>query len=356
MVTISTKSVTSTSFIVEVDADSGETLFDVEINRAEDFASDDSFIQSNVGFGDRTFAGLPSDTVWSIRARKTNGGIGLWTPVIKRATLPAPANAPNLGLTVDKALLVRPEQLSQILAPSALLGAPAKNLLRDDPMSAMRVNGSGTFAIQFETAGRPMDAIALLGTLAGIDATWRIRAAASQAALASAPTYDTGYIRFHASPNLGARELYHGLHLMAAPRTDTWWEISITHAAPAFVARNLVVGLQRKSVNASRGSGQTAYDLGSMSRTSYGTPQRVEGWKGRRVDFELSWLSETEYQTKWSDLEMTLGLTRPVMVLPNSRANQYLHDRIGFGCISSTRSEVMRGDKSLRQITVDSLY
>lgn len=352
-VTIGTR--TQVGFVVTIAASVGESVFELEFNRSEDFASDDSLVLTGRAAGSDTITGLPSDTVWCVRARKTNGGNGEWSPTARRATLPANPNGPYMGFSVDKALMVVPEKLNQISCATASAGAPVSNLLRDDPMSVMRIDAAGTHTIIFETSWRPVDTIALLGTLAGREAQWQIRAAASQAGL-SAPTFTTGFVPFHASPNLGERKLYHGLSLLPSLRTEPWWAIDIQHTAPGFIARDLVVGQARRSVNASRGSSQSIYDQGSMNRTTFGTPQRVVGWRGRSLDFELSWLSEAEYQAKWSDLEMMLGLTTPVMVIPNSKQNQYLHDRIGFGAIRSTRSEVMRGDKHLRQITVDSLY
>jgi hypothetical protein len=195
-----------------------------------------------------------------------------------------------------------------------------------------------------------------MGTMLGEAATWRIRAADTEAGLTAAPPVDTGILPFRASANLGWRPSYHSYRRLPAPVAREWWRIDITNPGPTFVARNLVTGLARQSVNYSRGAGQTPYDLGTMQRTPFGTPDRTPGWRGRSLDFGLSWLSEAEYEAKWSDLDQLVATTDPVFVLPNTKANAYLHDRIGFGTIENMRAENVRSSKYARSLEIRSIY
>jgi hypothetical protein len=82
----------------------------------------------------------------------------------------------------------------------------------------------------------------------------------------------------------------------------------------------------------------------------------VRGWRGRKVEFPLSWISEAEYEAKWRDLDQLVGTTDPVLALPNPKASRYLNDRIAFGEITNMRGELMRGDKYAKTIEIRSLY
>jgi hypothetical protein len=356
MVTIALNARTATSLTIAITAGGGETAFDLELNREPDFASDDSFYLSGLAAGNTAVQGLPSDTPWFVRSRKTNGGVGPWTATLLAATSAPAAPAGYVGFSILPAILAVPEPIDYIACAQADVGSDPYNLLDDDPQATMRATNNAP-AIVFHTAGRSVDTLALMGTLSGPTATWRIRAAGTQANLTAAPAYDTGAVTFHASSNLGRRPFYHGFHRLGAAVTHEWWRIDMANAnAPSFIARNLIIGLARQSVNYSRGAGQSPVDLGTMGRNRFGTPDRAKGWRGRTLDFELSWLTEAEYEAKWRDLDQLVGTTDPVFVLPNPKANAYLHDRMGFGDVTQMRAENVRSSRYVKSLEIRSIY
>jgi hypothetical protein len=348
---------TDKALTLSLTAGGGETTFEIEANREPDFSADESIMKTGAAAGSVTIDGLPSDTIWYLRARATNTTPkGAWSTVLLASTSPPAAPGAYGGYSIEPAILVVPEPLDQLACAAADAGAPATNLANDDPLSTMRVQGSSSFNIVFHTPGRAIDVIALLGTLANEDATWRIRGATSQANLTASPTVDTGAVALRVNSGIGRRSSYHAYRRLSTSYTLEWWRIDITHTAPTFIARNLVVGLARQSVNYSRGAGKGPNDYGSMSRTVLGSPDRVVGWRGKSIDFQLSWLNEAEFEAKWSDLDTLVGLTYPVLAIPNPKANLYLNDRIAFGEITNMRGENMRSAKWQRTLEIRSLY
>ena len=356
MPTITYSARTASSVTITIAAVAGETAFEIEANRSPDFASDESISKTGLAAGATVFSELAHDTPWYFRARKTNAGNGPWTATLMAATL-GPAAAPGYsGFSHEPALLVVPEPVVEINSSNLEPGSRADSLLGDDPMSTMRTTANAV--ISFRTTGRGIDTLALLGTLSPESHTLRIRTANSVANLTAAPTYDSGTAMLRTSLGLGFRRNgYHALRRLPSVRTDEWWRVDVAGVAGGFfMARHLVVGLARQSVNISRGAGATPNDYGQMSRNVFGSPDRVLGWRGRTVDFPLSWINEAEYQAKWSVLDQLVGTTSPVLAVPNPKANAFLNDRIAFGCITNMRGEVMRGNRYSKSIEIDSLY
>lgn len=356
MSTLTFTSRTDKALTLALGAGSGETVFEIEINRQADFSSDESLIKTALAAGAVTIDGLPADTTLYLRARSTNTTPkGAWSTVLMQATNPPASPAAYTGYSIEPAILVVPSPLDSIVCAAADAGAPASNLANDDPLSTLRVQAA-SFFIELHTPGRAIDVIAMLGTLANDDATWRIRGATTQANLTAAPTVDTGVVPLRVNTGIGRRMSYHAYRRLTQSYTVAWWRIDITHTAPTFFARHLILGLARQSVNYSRGASFSPADFGSMTRTLLGSPDRIVGWRGRQISFALSWLNEAEFEAKWSELDILVGSTFPVLVLPNPKANIYLNDRIGFGEITSQSAENQRSSKWQKSLEIRSLY
>lgn len=358
MATLDLSARAANSMNLTLGAGGGETAWEIEVNRAADFFSDESYFVPQAASGVRTISDLVPDTPYYFRARKTNGGNGPWTPTVMAATLvPTQAVVPYTGFTIVPAILVVPEPINEpdLAATNVEAGSSVLNLLNDDPASVLKVAGTGS-AITFRTTGRSIDTFALLGSAANENVTWRIRGGTSAANVTAAPTTDTGVVNFRINPGIGRRPHYHAFRQLAAPVTTEYWRIDIAGVTANWFARHMVVGLARSSVNISRGAGRAPMDLGQFQRTQLGSPDRVRGWRGETIDFPLSWLKESEYETKWSDLMQLVGTTEPVLAIPNPKSNVYLNDRIAYGVIADARDENMRSDRYAKTLTIASLY
>jgi hypothetical protein len=99
---------------------------------------------------------------------------------------------------------------------------------------------------------------------------------------------------------------------------------------------HIAVGLNRKSKNHALEKTETPLNLGSKERTRSGNPDRVQGLKMRRVEFDLAWLTETQSETLYH--EIGSWLDEPVFVVPNSKAGAFLHDRMLYGDLKTIRT------------------
>ena len=116
-----------------------------------------------------------------------------------------------------------------------------------------------------------------------------------------------------------------------------YWRIEIT--ANSLFGRILhiehaVFGWNRATKNHSVDKSETPYDNGTLQRLRSGVPDRTRGLRGRRADFDISMISEQQDQLIYQDLAYEVGTTDPVLVIPNSKAGAFLHDRILFGTIN----------------------
>jgi len=340
----------------------GAAVATVEMNTEADFASADTFLFTMTpanGANAAQIRGLPNATPFWLRIR-INGIAGYSNVVLVATSTVAPAD--YSGFSIDKAVVVVPAPLAGVTdgyaAGSALRGGfPAANLLRPDPLSTFQAvattNAQLAVQLNWQTSGEPIDTIALLGTQAGDDAVVIVQ-------WSNDGTFSDATKRMQmplrCSPTIGRRSSYHALVTLPQPTTDRYWLMVVQTAARHFLARNLIVGLARQSINANVGAGVNMGDTGTSARGRFGVMDTVSGWRGRQLDMELGWLHESEYHTKWADLEGLVGRTKPVLILPNSKRNVWMNDRIGFGPIVDTRAETLRGKRHSRNISVDSSY
>lgn len=303
--------------------------------------------------------GLNQLGTYYARGRTVTGGgaLGAWGATVGFYTTAGVAwsTAPQ-NVLLSPGLVVPPVPILNIVETTnaAVAGYPMTNLLRDDPnliaIATPWASGTGTdqVAIDFDTAGGPIDTIALLD--ANFPETVLIQVLASTtAARRAAGNSDipggafTGPTYTRASANLPQRRGYHALIRSAVPVALPYWRVYVyvptgTWRQGQFMARYLVAGLARTSKNITTDKTETPLDLGAMDRTRGGGPNRVWGFKMRKIDFEISVMSEMQWETQYGDLWRKIGLSEPVLIVPNSKTGAFLHDRILYGTVTQQRA------------------
>jgi hypothetical protein len=297
-----------------------------------------------------------------VRERKSaDGTVGPWTVALPVYLPPAvaPDTAP-LSIMIRPAIVVVPEVVTWSVSGGADAGHPADNLASDAPNEQFWFTPNSLY---FDTGGQPIDTVALLGTNIPEGVTWRLETfttAANRAAVTSIQ-FTSGDQQFRASLNVPGRPSYHGLMRLAAPRLEPFWRIVFTAATGSFPPGNIIAamfaiaGLARTSKNIAADKVESPLDYGSIERTRDGVPDRRYGWRGRRVEFEIALQTEAQWETQFADLRHKIGLTDPVLVVPNTRTGAFLHDRILFGPVTANRAQQPYTPRFTQGFTIDSL-
>src|SRR3546814_10777790 len=128
-----------------------------------------------------------------------------------------------------------------------------------------------------------------------------------------------------ASANVPGRPGYHGLFRLPAAVSKEYWRVDITATLPGNLLHleHAVFGKNRVTKNMAADKNEVGVDLGSLERLRSGNPNRIRGYRMRRVDFDLAALTEAQYETQYGDLHWRVGGTDPVLLVPNSKSGAF---------------------------------
>jgi hypothetical protein len=263
------------------------------------------------------------------------------------------------AVVISPALIVPPEPVLTWNADNPIAGYPARCLGIDDPSCALwsTLDGGNNVGIEAQLAGAPIDTIAVLETMCPEDTTITVIGDTTIAgARSGSPDYRYGPVAFRPSVNLPGRGGYHGFVRLPAPQSYPYWRIVITGKSPGvFVATYAVLGLARVAKNYTQiGKSEDVTDLGTFDRARNGSPIRSSGKRLRKVAFDISFLTTLQEQ-QFRDLGDRIGLTSPVLVVPNSKTGVYLHDQILYGTMAARKSAGTSALNFTDSFTFDSL-
>jgi hypothetical protein len=360
-ITLSNTAVTATSATFGFAGLAGDGTIDLQISPRVDFQFCVCPIYSIARGGAYTAPGLNQRSTLYARARNrlANGTVDDWSPVIGFRTADATARVTAPGLVLmDLATIVKPEPILAFVDSNAetLPGYPLENLAIDAPVAWRGVKGGGVHSFVFQTGGSPVDTFALLRANAPEATTVTISGGATMAAaLSGSPTFTTGALPFRASANLERRAGYHGIFRLDAPQSFPWWRVTIAAALPGDMIHleHLVVGLNRVTKNHSVDKSETPTTQTTVDRRRSGVVDRVFGIPMRKVDFELSMLTEQQYETNYGDL--VYHENEAMLVIPNSKAGAFLHDRILYGDMQGSRISNPFSPRFTRGFTINSI-
>jgi hypothetical protein len=287
-----------------------------------------------------------------VRSLRASGVAEAWSNVVAFRMVAGGAwNTAPAAVMIEPALLVVPTPVIEWGSTSVVAGFPVSNLGYDAPNAFRGL--SQPMDITARMAPEPIDTIAILNTNVGEAGTIQVFAGTTNATA----DYDSGVVPFRVSANLPGRPGYHGLVRLAAAQSYEYWKVRISHLNTANLIHieHMIFGKNRLSKNHSFDKNETGLDLGSLERTRSGNPNRVDGYRMRRVDFDISMMSEAQYETQYGDLQWRVGGTSPVLCAPNSKAGAFLHDRLLYGAISAGRVVNPATPAYTRNFTIDSL-
>lgn len=302
-------------------------------------------------------SGLNQDAIYyaRMRSRRASGAAEDWSNTIAFKTPVSVARDFTVPAIVrDKAIIMKPEPILTWTAGNEVAGYPAKNVSRDAPVAWRSFNVGNVHSIILEHSGTPIDTIAVLQTNVPEAGTVTIRGAATAAGVPAGAIL-VNALPFRASANMPGRNGYHGLFQLAASVEWAFIGIYITATMPGNMlhAEHILLGLNRKSKNIAVEDSETPIHLGSKERTRTGQPNKVDGLKMRRGEFDLAFLTETQSETLYYDVNNWLD--DAVFVVPNSKTGPFLHDRMLYGDLKGGRRAGASGIHHTRTFIVESL-
>lgn len=338
----------------------GATAIDLQISTRPDFSFCVCPIY-RIGTGSSyTAPGLNQATRYYARARtRFATSVEAWSNVEGfYTTLAASQATAPATVMIEPALIVVPEPAIETSVANLVAGFPASNLFVDSPVAMRKTaDSAGAFAIAMRTAGGPADVVALLNTNLPEAAQIEVRFATSLANLTNGGhTFSSGILAARASANLPGRPGYHSLVRLAAAQPAPWIRVAITNAdlpGAMLHVEHLVVGLNRVTKNHALDKTETPAPTTSVDRRRSGVVDRVRGLPMRKVDMELSNLTEAQYETVYGDLWRREN--DAVLVVPNTKSGGFLHDRILLGDLAGGRTTNPSSPRYSRSVSINSI-
>jgi hypothetical protein len=292
------------------------------------------------------------------RNRRASGAVEDWSAIFPFRTADGTAQTTTpTSIMVDKPIIFLPEKLvSWETAPTATAGYPPSNLAVDAPVALQMPGSGGLYAIYFQSAGSPVDTLAILNTNVPEAAVITIYACPTRAGLDSGTGRITlaSAVAFRASANVPGRLGYHGLFQFTSTSLP-WFAVVISGTLPVatLYVEHLILGRNRVVKNMSVDKSETPLPKTTIDRTRGGISDRVDGIAMRKVQFDITNMTEAMYETQLGDL--IYHENEPVFILPNSKSGAFLHDRMLYGDLVASTVSNPYSPRFTRTIGVNSL-
>lgn len=289
----------------------------------------------------RAIAGLNQAATYFARARAWTGTlVEAWGPITGfRTSAVLDRDLSPASVMIQPAMVVIPEAVLAIDGGAAA-GYPLTNLLVDAPVAYRYAfaNGGPMFngSILIDVGGAVVDTLALLNTNLPEDAIVNIYPRASFAFQQGGQALIQQNSPFRASAALPGRRGYHGIWSLAAPAAYRFLQIDWQSSQQFVTMEHLVVGRNRMTKNFATEKTEESASLTTVERKRSGIPDRVRGLPIRHVEFEIQNLTEAQYESIYFDL--VYRENEPALVVPNGKKGPFLHDRILYGDLGTSRT------------------
>ena len=356
MPTLTPGAATANALAFSVAGLAADGTLDVQYAIRPDFQLCVAPLVTGVTRGNFQLTGLNPNTSYFVRARsvRADGSVEDWSDIVSNRTAAGPMRdtSPN-AVMIEPAILVVPAAVLGWTANATVSGFPVENLGYDGPVGWASKPAGDTHIFTAELGNAPVDTIALLASNAPPAATVTVKAGTTTAGL----DFTHGPVPFRASSALPGRPGYHALIRLPSVQSRRYWRVEITADVFSnhFHLEHAVFGQNRSTKNHSIDKSETLVDLGTFDRTRGGNPIRNLGARLRRVDFDISMLTEEQFELNYADLDWRVGSSEPVLCVPNSKDNAFLHDRILYGPIRGGKNVNPASPRYTRGFSIESV-
>lgn len=230
---------------------------------------------------------------------------------------------------------VIPTPLGTVTASSAQAPNPASHLSEFDSigMTWKATSNDPQFIRGDFGSAKPVNFLALLGVVVNpATAILRLRLGTSQAEVDGTAPYDSG-ASLLVNPTITRADGLYVSHLeLPSVQTYRWWRIDISPGGVVMEAAAVVLGQKVTPTTwYSPGWSFGTEDLSDIEISRGGIPEVTPGRMFRTLSFQLGWLSEADYETKFRPLVETLGKTGVALWCFDPTVNAYRQARTYFG-------------------------
>lgn len=207
-----------------------------------------------------------------------------------------------------------------ITAGSEAATMPASNLLRRQPSDMWRaLDLDNAFVTLDLGAAEPVRLVWLGYTNASSAATWRVRAAATEADLTAAPGYDSGSLSHWPVAELSDWDRTHAFLWLPAAETWRWWRIDVDDPANPdgfYQAGRLYLSDPwQPSRNYRFGASDGYQDDSQPQRARGGQTYVADGAMWREGSFSLRFQGREEMRSQASRIDRLVGTRRDLLIV-----------------------------------------
>ncbi len=218
---------------------------------------------------------------------------------------------------------------------------PLTNLQAMQPEACCRFTSLSGMEITADLgAAAAIDTVWLGYTNATSAATWRVRAASSQAGLTSSPGYDSGSVSVWPASGLDDWDKVGGLLWLSAAQTYRWWRIDIADAAnPAgyFDIGRLYLADAWNAGGIMFGWSIGFLDDSPVERARGGQMHPSERPRRREAAFTLRGKSEADMYANAFALDQLRGRSKDVLAVRNPTQTTFLQHQTIYGLMTALR-------------------
>lgn len=231
-------------------------------------------------------------------------------------------------------LIVEPLAIAAVTAGSSAAGT-TPDALGDDMIGVVH-RGTATPTDWVEVDLGSAQAIDFASFLAaeGAATGQRVRAAATQGGLTTAPGFDSGVVAFAAGANAGAFGRLHSWWETPAAETWRWWRFDFSGLTAPFGAGRLVLGRRTAFArNFSFGVAPGIRDEGRADLAAGGALDRRRAARARTLAIAWQSLSRAEIETSLHPILERVGRTEMMLIVTDPAAAPERARRMFYGFV-----------------------
>lgn len=219
---------------------------------------------------------------------------------------------------------------------------PLSNLQTDIPFDRARFTSTSPYVVADLGAAVDVNLVWLGYTNVTSAATWRIRAASTEAGLTSSPGYDSGAVTAWPSASINTRQYprVHALAFYSTAKSFRWWRVDISDAGNPDgyidVGRMIVDAAFVPEAGRQTGASIQYVDPSVVQRPAAGGAigRQIVGYREAAIPFNFR--SRADTVGVLARLDRVRGRARPILYVDDPDDSTYLMDVTIYGGLESS--------------------